>query len=899
MRKLKLFSALLLSSALVACGSSSSGGNASQSSNPASISSQASSSQSSAQVSSAPGSESSSSVETSSQAVSASSEVSSGQGSSSPVSSSQASSVQSSAASSSIPASSAPGSASSSSSEASSEQSSESSSSSAPAAGTCPAGASIYFCDDFSSGTSSHWQLLSHATNDAPAPNGVFDVVSDAGNQVLRFTAAQRGGELALINPASFAGVTGSDYFVEARIRPRQNSTTGNKFLYLLARYQSEGNWYGGGLNVQNTTDATRVEIARSIAGTINRPVQVSRPIAQGAVGALDGQWYTVRLELIGSTLSIYFNGEKVGETTDSNYTTPGLIGLYTANKSFEIDDIIVGDPALKPAQLSLSPAADTWTAEAESAAYLVTVTALQSDGSPDSFSVESSHPEVVSVNVAGNQVSLNPLAEGSAVVTFTSGSAPGLTRQIAATITPVFVEPDTTYDLSGRVLPAVGEVDVLRDTRLRLTFDSAPTLNPVGAVYLHRASDDSLIDTIKPVEETDVLSGNGGSRTLNTRQLWIEGNSLVVAPHTGVLAADTQYYVVIANGLITGTAIGGIDFEGLGKSGGWSFTTTNAEVSGNEVTVASSGPADFRSVQGALSYAMSRPQNDPVTIDIRNGTYQELLFLRNKHQVTLRGESRDGVVIQYTNNEQLNSGTSNRALFLVEGADLLTLEDLTLINTTLIGQGGQAETLYFNSQNRLIVRNSRFYSEQDTLQLKGWAWFYQSLIEGNVDFIWGGNRVSLFEDCEIRTIGRSSGSGGYVLQARSVEAGDKGFVFLNSQLTRGQGPTGVTPGNNTIPLARSGGGSGYFDNIVFVNTRMDSHITAAGWHTNPTPNPAVATASSGWREYNTRDLSGNPVDTDAWVSYRLLEAEYLAEFSTREQVFSAYNNGAGWNPAP
>jgi hypothetical protein len=43
-----------------------------------------------------------------------------------------------------------------------------------------------------------------------------------------------------------------------------------------------------------------------------------------------------------------------------------------------------------------------------------------------------------------------------------------------------------------------------------------------------------------------------------------------------------------------------------------------------------------------------------------------------------------------------------------------------------------QAETIYFNADaGRLIARNADFISEQDTLQLKGYAWFYRSLVAG------------------------------------------------------------------------------------------------------------------------------------------------------------------------
>jgi pectate lyase len=78
-------------------------------------------------------------------------------------------------------------------------------------------------------------------------------------------------------------------------------------------------------------------------------------------------------------------------------------------------------------------------------------------------------------------------------------------------------------------------------------------------------------------------------------------------------------------------------------------------------VTVDDDGDADFRTVQGALNYACRTfAKTDPVTINVKNGAYDELLYLRGKDNVSIKGESRDGVVIRYTNNDTLNSGTGS-----------------------------------------------------------------------------------------------------------------------------------------------------------------------------------------------------------------------------------------------
>jgi pectin methylesterase-like acyl-CoA thioesterase len=328
--------------------------------------------------------------------------------------------------------------------------------------------------------------------------------------------------------------------------------------------------------------------------------------------------------------------------------------------------------------------------------------------------------------------------------------------------------------------------------------------------------------------------------------------------------------------------------------------------------------------VQGALSYAMQNfSKTAPVTINVRNGTYEELLYLNGKDNLTIKGESRDGVVIQYANYDTLNPGTGGsqsstvagspaggRAVMLVEASDMLVLDTLSLKNTTLRSSAisAQAETIYFNSDTRMVAKNASFYSEQDTLNLKGWAWFYKSLVAGNVDFIWGGSHAALFEESEIRSVGDTgnANSGGYVLQARVPVAADIGFVFLNSTLTHGPGPGplhGDVPAGATY-LARSPGGTSSWDNIAFVNCKMDTHIAAAGWaglgvNGQPAPNPTVPTAAAGWREYGSTDLAGNPLNLGARVGGYTLRDTEVARFSTRANVFAAYGGGAGWNPQP
>jgi pectate lyase len=782
----------------------------------------------------------------------------------------------------------------------------------------CPS-SGLYFCDDFQDGTTGKWNLLPLS-----GPNGAFGVVEEAAgsaSKVLQYTAASTGGVLALVKPDAMSSVPSADYYVEARIRPMSNSTTGNKLLYLVTRYVDANNWYGAGLNVQSSTTSTQVEIARMLAGSLSRPKQVKSPIA------MDAQFYTVRFELIGSTLTVYLDGKNLGSVTDATFAQRGLVGLYTANKSFQIDDVRVGDPRQKPVQLTLDPSSLTYTAEAGDAPAKIAVTAVTADGTADSFTVVSSKPDVVRAVASGNTVTLTPLSAGSASIVFTSGSESTLTRTIAATVGAQFVQPTQTYALQGASSPAAQAAAVNVDAVLKLTFDSPPTLGANGSIRIFRKADDALVDVVRTSGETDAIGypGQASVRRVNTTPIRIDANTATIALHSNKLAYGTEYYVAISDGVFTNTTLKGQPFVGIGKLGGWSFSTRAAAPSASTVTVDDDGNADFRTVQGALNHAMQNfPKTTPVTIEVRNGSYDELLYLNGKDNVTLRGESRDGVVIRYTNNETLNPGTGasqsasvagspagGRALMLVESSDMLVLDTLSLNNTTIRSSSisAQAETLYFNSDTRLVAKNASFYSEQDTLNLKGWAWFYNTLVAGNVDFIWGSSHAALFENSEIRSVGDSANasSGGYVLQARVPVATDIGYIFLNSTLTHGAGPGpnhGDVPAGSTW-LARSPGSTTTWDNIAFVNCRMDVHVAAAGWagpgvNGQPAPNPTLASVDAGWREYGSTTLAGTPIDLAARVGgYALSDTEVANRFATRAKVFATYGGGAGWNPQP
>lgn len=550
--------------------------------------------------------------------------------------------------------------------------------------------------------------------------------------------------------------------------------------------------------------------------------------------------------------------------------------------------------------------------------------------------------------------------------------------------------------DVAGTRSPAANETGVHADTRLSLSFDAPPAIGTAGRINVYRVSDDSLVDSIdlsnapsatdtqvvlaRTNLEIDALGlgampdGATFARYVWYRPVSVSNATASVKLHNNRLDFGTAYYVTMDASVLAGT-IKGAAFAGITKADGWKFTTRAAPASFTSVSVDDTGTtADFRTLQGALNWVMKNCSTNspaangcntvatPKTIQLANGRYPELNVLRKVANLSLIGESRDGVVVGDENFESLNSGSGassaaagavlstsgktlghrvlggGRASLLVETSDLLTLQNFTLLNPHVRSNSwdNQAETIYFNTSTtaaaaRLVARQMAFLSQQDTLQLKGYNWFYQSLVAGNVDFIWGSVMASLFEDCEIRSVADpASSSPGFVLQSRAT-AGDKGFVFLNSRLT-------AEPTVTQAYLARSGGTTAttYTDNIAFVNTRMGSHILPEGWcvgagtsktgtgtgpcGSNPPPwagsGDGGATDTAGWREFGSTDLSGAPLDLASRLGVASVKvggvptdvvlAKLLgspAGLTTRAEIFqnSTIATGApgGWVPAP
>ena len=700
---------------------------------------------------------------------------------------------------------------------------------------------------------------------------------------------------------AQAAAANAGPYFVEARMRAVPGAVGQG---YVIVRYSDERNWLGFGLDAA-AGGKLAVNIVRLIDGQPKFLKQVRIEPDPGEA------FYTIRLDVDGAALTAYLNGTRLIGVDEPN-ALPPRVGVLAQKGQFEILGLRAGDIRQAPASIGLVHRHKQLRLQVGDAPQRFAVRAASRDGLRTvEFSAVSSDPAVLEASVAGDALVLAPRGAGKAAVTLTSTDDPNLAVTLAAIVDPAFAAPSGAFRLvAGQASPARGERDVPVDTRLQLRFDQAPVIGDGGSVRIVRAKDNLTVDVIRAGMELDEIGTprDGVKRVVRYRAITVDGTTATIRPHDGKLEYGTDYYVQVDDKLFSGAALGGAQFAGIGEARSWRFRTRDRAPQGTTLRVAASGKADFRTVQGALNHAMQQiPREQPVTIRLADGRYEGLLYLRGKDNVILRGDSRHGAVIAAENSDGINPGSGTgqlplapgasggRSVFLVEDADLLRLDTLTLVNTTWRSKtiGAQAEALNFSSEGRFIANQVDFLSEQDTIQVKGYAWFYRSLIAGNVDFIWGYNRAALFEESEIRSVGDSANpsSGGYLVQARTVAEGDPGFVFLHSRLTHGPGPAGNDVPAGASFLARPGVVTAW-DNVHYVNCSIGPHISAEGWHGKPR-------GGKGWDESASTDLAGKPLDLSQRVAGRVLAPSDAVRFSSRARVFAQFDNGKGWNPQP
>lgn len=451
---------------------------------------------------------------------------------------------------------------------------------------------------------------------------------------------------------------------------------------------------------------------------------------------------------------------------------------------------------------------------------------------------------------------------------------------------------------------PKTQATNVSPDTHLVLTFPQPPTVGRTGEIRVYDQAGATLVDTLDlsipagpagrppargaapagtppPVYQKAVIGGF--TEGFHFYPVIVHDRTATITLHPGVLKYGHGYYVEIDSGAIVAEG-----FSGLRGPRAWTFRTRPAPPAANatRIVVAADGSGDFNTVQGAVDFV---PNNPPqrATIFIRPGRYEEIVYFRNKHDITFLGEDRDAVVIGYANNENFNGppagvGTNElpgtfpyrRASFMADASTGIHLVNLTLRNFTPQG-GSQAEALLLMG-GRNIVNHVSAFSYQDTIQFNDSVYVVDSLIEGETDFLWG-RGPALFERTTLREISNSP-----YMWVRSTSA-SHGFVFVGDRFET-PGSTGAGPF-----LARNT--AQYPNSEVVVIDSMLGRINSVAWSLPQDPGPVHY-----WESGSLDLATGQPSDIQMRSAAsrqldRIRDAAVLAQY--RDPAFVL----GGWTP--
>ncbi|XP_010536718.1 PREDICTED: pectinesterase QRT1 [Tarenaya hassleriana] len=241
-------------------------------------------------------------------------------------------------------------------------------------------------------------------------------------------------------------------------------------------------------------------------------------------------------------------------------------------------------------------------------------------------------------------------------------------------------------------------------------------------------------------------------------------------------------------------------------------------------IVVDKNGFGDSVTVQGAVDMV---PENNlqRVKIFILPGFYREKVMVpRNKPYISFIGnESRvEETVISWDDKASdidengLLLGTYRSASVTVE-SDFFCATAITFQNTVVAEPGGygmQAVALRISGDRAMFYR-VRVLGTQDTLlDESGSHYFFQSHIQGSVDFIFGKAR-SLYQDCVIQSTAKRSGA--IAAHHRDSEDEDTGFSFVDC----------VINGTGKIYLGRAWGN---YSRAIYSNCYIADVITPMGW---------------------------------------------------------------------
>ncbi len=171
--------------------------------------------------------------------------------------------------------------------------------------------AATLFSDNFDDGNANGWT----------ATTGSWSVVQDNGSYVYYQSSTNEG-------RSSTGSGSWTNYTVEAKVKV--DNFNGSNRAYLCGRWVDANNYYCASLS------SSKLEIRKKVSGSSSTLVSLDSTQTTGT-------WYTVKLELNGSTIKFYLNGTLKLTASDTSLGS-GAIGLIAYKVVAKYDDVVVAD---------------------------------------------------------------------------------------------------------------------------------------------------------------------------------------------------------------------------------------------------------------------------------------------------------------------------------------------------------------------------------------------------------------------------------------------------------------------------------------------------------------------------------------------------------------------------
>jgi hypothetical protein len=726
----------------------------------------------------------------------------------------------------------------------------------------------------------------------------------------------------------------GTEFYVQAIIKPTAFGSGSNKNFGVASNIGYEtadsatANFYYAGVNYNGRCQlGTKVTPKGAQFGSL-----ISDTKLLGSSSTLPDQYWTIRYEYDDGVITGYINGIQFNKSGTTSYTIPtaqvstGSVGVYTNGDSFEMASFTVGSLTKDAVAIKIATSNTeigtmlenatkyvflpdfSYTTTTDDTATTFTVSALDGARAATTWTYKNSTDSVATVSLSDSVLTVTPVAVGTDTIVITNAADTDCTRTITVTVAAAATYTDTDYGSYTAFYPSPAATGIYEDDHLSIEFDDTPTVN-AGYIYIYN-TDGDLVDYLSTTtSNTNTLSDGTNKETLALYgyNVQLTDKTLNIVPHSTAFQVGKTYYVVIPNGVITGT-VNGKTFTGFtADAKRWSFTTRASKPANTTaLTVDCDGTntsADYRTVQGALCATTGT-----ATITVEPGTYREIIFYKKGYKVTITGDTTatygSDVIISGINCNSWNGSTATRPAFYWSGSDLV-LENITVQNTfdrNVYGTA-QSEAIYFDSaSNKLIAYNCSFKGHQDTILTKGKNWFYKCYVEGDTDFIWGYADVCLLEECELVQLNTASDtvptSGSYIFETRvssdasSTTTVGKGYVVYNSTVVSKH------PSSYLARRASAAGSSGsnYYDQVAFVNSTFTTSGSGAissdlwGYNGSSGNAPVYITKDTnsnmnvGWKAYG---CSGFTNLTSPAYCGTITDTVYNAEYDGRAVILN------------